>query len=227
MTFFRIIYSKRFMAQFCGHIYLVKRKDDIRMSNKSRDNSNYNSRGRSGSGSGSRDNSFGRPTYAADVSNGYVQSQNGSLFIGKTVDLCFGSRNRAYFVVHNPEGSGVNMVLNSIDASNLGSVPMRINAYTNAKISVRGQLIESDNVAAANTDYSGTNPEGAIYYGRGVRVLSGKAINTAVVNGYQTSTTSIGGGMIVTPGNTMVFELSSLSDCDKARALISLEWWEE
>lgn len=195
------------------------------MSSKGRSGSGSRSRSRSGSRSGGNSNIT--PTYTSDSSNGYIQNTNGTLFLGKTVDLSFGNINRAYVIMHNPVDSSVNVIINEIDASNLSNVPIRINMYTGAKIAVKGKIVESEDVSSGNSGYSDVISEGSIYYGRGIKILDGTNVNTMSVDDYNTSVMSIGGSIILTPGNTLVLELSSLCDNQKAKGIISVKWWEE
>lgn len=163
--------------------------------------------------------------YVADVRRGYVQTKAGIYYKGTAIPVCGKANEKAYFILANPEDSGVNVFLNKTLHSNLGDSPVGIRTYLCAI--PKGRVECSNDITNSNTYKCNKKSKAKIFSGKDLCIAGGDSNYIFTVKGYETFRGSPNGCMLLAPGKCYIAELNSLIDCKGIKGVCSFAWWEE
>lgn len=167
--------------------------------------------------------------YTCDISNGYIQSQNLSLFQGVSEELDCGGNSTfeyAYFLLANPKKSNVNIYVRNSIISNFSANPIIV------KISycvedVVGHLEKSSFITITNSNSSGTLPHGKILFGNDLDKIYGIYGQNLIIAPYSMYNCNENGGVVISPGFSYLFEISSVNIDITSNFTTAFSWWEE
>ncbi|WP_455537972.1 DUF6143 family protein [Terrisporobacter sp.] len=169
------------------------------------------------------------PKHTCDISSGYIQSKNLSLFQGVSEELDCGGNSTfeyAYFLLTNLKKSNINIYVRNSLISNLSANPIMINIYYCVK-DVVGNLDKSNFTTIANSNASGKLPHGKILFGNDLEKIYGIYGQNLVVSPYSTYNCRENGGIVISPGFSYLFEFSSINTNITSNFTMSFSWWEE
>ena len=105
--------------------------------------------------------------HVSDISNGYIQSKNFSLFNGVSDDMYCGGNSTfeyAYFFFFNPIKSKINIYVKNSIITNHSHSPLIIKIYYCVE-DIVGKIESSNFFCISNSNSSGTIPQGKIFFG--------------------------------------------------------------
>ena len=167
--------------------------------------------------------------YTCDISNGYIQSKNLSLFQGVSEELDCGGNSTfeyAYFLLTNPNKSNVNIYVKNSLISNLSPSPIIVRAFYCVEYVV-GNLEKSNFITITNSNSSGTLPQGKILFGNDLEKVSGIYGQNLIISPYNMFNFAENGGIIISPGFSYLFEISCVNIDITSNFTMSFSWWEE
>lgn len=167
-----------------------------------------------------------QPYYTADVETAYIQSMKGQYYKGCAEPISGVNGEKAYFILENPENSGVNLLLNKTIHANLGTTPLMIRTFNCGKIYC-GNLHESKCVSNANSNLCQKKPYGRILYGTKVNISGEKCDYIFTTKQFESFKGSPKGSIIIAPGKVYIAEVSPLIKGTTFTGVCSFGWWEE
>lgn len=167
--------------------------------------------------------------YSCDISNGYIQTKNLSLFNGVSEEMDCGGNSTfdcAYFLLSNPKKSNVNIYVKSSIISNLSSSPVISKIYYCVE-DVIGNLENSSNTTITNSNSCGSMPTGKIFFGNEIEKIYGIYGQNLIISPYNMHTSNENGGIVISPGFSYLFEISPVKEEITSNFVMSFSWWEE
>lgn len=167
--------------------------------------------------------------YSCDISNGYIQSKNLVLFNGVSEEMDCGGNSTfeyAYFLLSNPKKSSVNIYVKNSIITNLSSNPVVSRIYYCVE-DIIGNLESSKNITITNSNSNGSMPMGKIFFGNDIDKIFGIYGQNLIISPYNTFISNENGGIVISPGFSYLFEISSVNKEITANFVISFSWWEE
>jgi hypothetical protein len=147
----------------------------------------------------------------------------GRYFMGHTPTLTLPQRAAAWAALLNPQGSGINVFVNTFTVSNFSTSPFRAQLWLNA-MPEQGEA--SPYVSATNTAITPLMQPGAVVaYGQG-SIGGGQSLFTRVAGAQSTEVGNYYGKIIVPPGGSFLVLLQS-PNAAGAQAEAAFGWWEE
>ncbi|MEI5909299.1 DUF6143 family protein [Bacillus spongiae] len=159
----------------------------------------------------------------ANIINSAFQSSKGRNFAGLTDLLTFGDGTVAWGRLLNPPNSKIDLFFDFFTLTNFSTSPYTANLFVDAI--PPGEIFTSSNVGNLNTNFNRT-PMGKLQFNPSVQGELIGGVNTALrrVPANETITSGqISGKIIIAPGNSILFFLSSDA---VVKARIGFEWWE-
>lgn len=167
--------------------------------------------------------------YSCDISNGYIQSKNLSLFNGVSEEMDCGGNSTfeyAYFLLSNPKKSNVSIYVKNSIITNLSPSPIISKVYYCVE-DVAGNLDSSNNTTITNSNSSGSMPTGRIFFGNDVEKIYGVYGQNLIIPPYNMYTSNENGGIVISPGFSYLFEISPVKEEITSNFVMSFSWWEE
>lgn len=167
--------------------------------------------------------------YSCDISNGYIQSKNLSLFNGVSEEMYCGGNSTfeyAYFLLSNPKKSNVNIYVKNSIITNLSPSPIISKVYYCVE-DVAGNLDSSNNATITNSNSSGSIPAGRIFFGNDVEKIYGIYGQNLIIPPYNMHTSNENGGIVISPGFSYLFEIIPVKEEVTSNFVMSFSWWEE
>lgn len=167
--------------------------------------------------------------YSCDISNGYIQSKNLSLFNGVSEEMDCGGNSTfeyAYFLLSNPKKSNTNIYVKNFIITNLSPSPIISKVYFCVE-DVIGNLDSSNNVSITNSNSSGTIPFGKIFFGNDVEKIYGIYVQNLIIPPYNMYKSDENGGIVISPGFSYLFEINPVKEEITSNFVMSFSWWEE
>ncbi|WP_343348518.1 DUF6143 family protein [Terrisporobacter petrolearius] len=167
--------------------------------------------------------------FSCDISNGYVQTKNLSLFNGVSEEMDCGGNSTfdcAYLLLSNPKKSNVNIYVKNSVISNLSSSPVISKIYYCVE-DVIGNLESSSNTTITNSNSCGRMPTGKIFFGNDIEKIYGIYGQNLIVPSYNMHISNENGGVVISPGFSYLFEISPVKEEITSNFVMSFSWWEE
>ncbi|MCC3864948.1 hypothetical protein K0040_11750 [Terrisporobacter petrolearius] len=167
--------------------------------------------------------------YSCDISNGYIQAKNLSLFNGASEEMDCGGNSTfdcAYLLLSNPKKSNVNIYVKSSVISNLSSSPVISKIYYCVE-DVIGNLESSSNTTITNSNSCGSMPTGNIFFGNDIEKIYGIYGQNLIIPPYSMHISNENGGVVISPGFSYLFEISPVKEEITSNFVMSFSWWEE
>jgi len=167
--------------------------------------------------------------YSCDISNGYIQTKNLSLFNGVSEEMDCGGNSTfdcAYLLLSNPKKSNVNIYVKSSVISNLSSSPVISKIYYCVE-DVIGNLESSSNTTITNSNSCGSMPTGKIFFGNDIEKIYGIYGQNLIIPSYSMHISNENGGVVISPGFSYLFEISPVKEEITSNFVMSFSWWEE
>lgn len=167
--------------------------------------------------------------YSCDISNGYIQTKNLSLFNGVSEEMDCGGNSTfdcAYLLLSNPKKSNVNIYVKSSVISNLSSSPVISKIYYCVE-DVIGNLESSSNTTITNSNSCGSMPIGKIFFGNDIEKIYGIYGQNLIIPPYNMHISNENGGVVISPGFSYLFEISPVKEEITSNFVMSFSWWEE
>ncbi|WP_434794700.1 hypothetical protein TPDSL_18140 [Terrisporobacter petrolearius] len=167
--------------------------------------------------------------YSCDISNGYIQTKNLSLFNGVSEEMDCGGNSTfdsAYLLLSNPKKSNVNIYVKSSVISNLSSSPVISKIYYCVE-DVIGNLENSSNTTITNSNSCGSMPTGKIFFGNDIEKIYGIYGQNLIIPPYNMHISNENGGVVISPGFSYLFEISPVKEEITSNFVMSFSWWEE
>lgn len=167
--------------------------------------------------------------YSCDISNGYIQTKNLSLFNGVSEEMDCGGNSTfdcAYLLLSNPKKSNVNIYVKSSVISNLSSSPVISKIYYCVE-DVIGNLESSSNTTITNSNSCGSMPIGKIFFGNDIEKIYGIYGQSLIIPPYNMHISNENGGVVISPGFSYLFEISPVKEEITSNFVMSFSWWEE
>ncbi len=167
--------------------------------------------------------------YSCDISNGYIQTKNLSLFNGVSEEIDCGGNSTfdcAYLLLSNPKKSNVNIYVKNSVISNLSSSPVMSKIYYCVE-DVIGNLESSSNTTITNSNSCGSMPAGKIFFGNDIEKIYGIYGQNLIIPPYNTHISNENGGVVISPGFSYLFEISPVKEEITSNFVMSFSWWEE
>lgn len=168
-------------------------------------------------------------SYSCDISNGYIQSKNLSLYNGVSEEMDCGGNSTfeyAYFLLSNPNKSNVNIYVKNSIITNLSSSPIISKVYYCVE-DVIGNLESSNNTTITNSNSSGSMPMGKIFFGNDIEKVFGIYGQNLIIPPYDMYVSNENGGIVISPGFSYLFEIAPVNEEITSNFTMSFSWWEE
>ena len=167
--------------------------------------------------------------YSCDISNGYIQSKNLSLFNGVSEEMDCGGNSTfeyAYFLLSNPKKSNVNIYVKNSIVTNLSPSPIISKVYYCVEY-VAGNLDSSNNTTITNSNSSGSMPGRQALSGNDVEKIYGIYGQNLIIPPYNMHTSNENGGIVISPGFSYLFKILPVKEEITSNFVMSFSWWEE
>ena len=165
----------------------------------------------------------------SDVSNGYIQSKNLSLFNGVSEEMDCGGNSTfeyAYFLLSNPNKSSVNIFVKNSIISNYSSNPIILKVYYCVE-DIIGNLESSNYITIVNSNSCGSIPNGRIFFGNDLDKIYGIYGQNIIVPPYNSYNFCENGAIVISPGFSYLFEIAPINKEITSNFAMSFSWWEE
>lgn len=167
--------------------------------------------------------------YSCDISNGYIQSKNLTLFNGVSEEMDCGGNSTfeyAYFLLSNPQKSNINIYVKNSIITNLSSSPIICKIYYCVE-DVIGNLDSTNNTTITNSNSCGSMPVGKIFFGNDVEKIYGVYGQNLIIPAYNMHLSNENGGIVISPGFSYLFEILPVNQEITSNFVMSFSWWEE
>ena len=167
--------------------------------------------------------------HVSDISNGYIQSKNFSLFNGVSDDMYCGGNSTfeyAYFLLSNPIKSKINIYVKNSIITNHSHSPLIIKIYYCVE-DIVGKIESSNFFCISNSNSSGTIPQGKIFFGNELDKIYGVYGQNLIVPSYNSYNLNENGSIVISSGFSYLFEVIPINSDITSNFVMSFSWWEE
>lgn len=164
-----------------------------------------------------------------DISTGYIQSKNLSLFKGVGDEMYCGGNTTfeySYFLLSNPKDSNVNILVQNSTITNYSNYPISSKVYYCVE-DIMGSLDCSNNITITNSNSRGKKPHGKIYFGNDLDKVFGTYGHNLIISPYSMYKLNENGDIVISPGYSYLFEISPINAENDTTFIMSFSWWEE
>ena len=158
------------------------------------------------------------------INEGYEANKVYEYFLGATPDLNFA--NNVVIGLSNPINSGVNLCLDAAIICNLSKELCRIEICNAYRTLDNLEKVERISMANLNCNPCGV-PKGGIFFGMNQKPPKETSWCTTTVKEYETLSIKEDGIIIVAPGTSHYYVITSLVRLKKPTINMSFKWWEE
>lgn len=156
---------------------------------------------------------------------GYIANRECQYFLGATPDLDFTMN--AIIGLSNPVDSGVNLYLDTTTICNLSKDLCRVQLCS--AYHTLDDLQQVENISMGNLNCRPSqNPEGRLVFGANKKLpVEANSCGTATLCEYETTRLREEGMIVIAPGTSHFYIVTSLVGLKKPTISMNFRWWEE